>query len=141
MIIVTRLMAVMMGLFCFSVSAQETFLGHLSFKNDSLLIQYQFSSSPVAGKKLTMALQTIDAKTNQSIDINDNIKVVLWMPSMGHGSSPTQVEHAVDANGSAITGAYSVKNVYFVMPGEWEVRVILTDAQGTQETKSFNIAL
>ena len=37
--------------------------------------------------------------------------VLLWMPSMGHGSTPTTVSK-VDI------GSYRVSNVFFIMPGE-----------------------
>jgi len=40
--------------------------------------------------------------------------VVLWMPAMGHGSSPIEVAQ-LD------TGTYRANHVYFVMPGIWEI--------------------
>lgn len=42
--------------------------------------------------------------------------VVLWMPAMGHGSSPVSVEK-ID------TGTYRASNVFFSMHGEWEIRL------------------
>ncbi len=48
------------------------------------------------------------AITLQSID--------LWMPDMGHGSSPLEIAQ-IDVN------KYSIKKAYFVMPGAWLVRV------------------
>jgi hypothetical protein len=41
--------------------------------------------------------------------------VELWMPSMGHGSSPTQVE-LLEKN------CFAVSELDFFMPGKWEVR-------------------
>lgn len=49
--------------------------------------------------------------------------VVLWMPSMGHGSSPVTV-NPVDK------GLYRISDVYFVMPGEWEIRIQIKDQNG-----------
>ena len=49
------------------------------------------------------------------VQVTEVPRVVLWMPSMGHGSTPTVVE-AVDV------GSFRVNNVFFVMPGDWEVR-------------------
>jgi hypothetical protein len=43
------------------------------------------------------------------------VKVVLWMPSMGHGSSPVTVEKLVD-------GTYHASKVFFIMHGGWEIR-------------------
>jgi len=46
--------------------------------------------------------------------------VTLWMPDMGHGSSPTHVSR-MDI------GTYLAENVFFVMPGQWEIRFQLKD--------------
>ncbi|MFN7729501.1 MAG: hypothetical protein ACK5P7_10130 [Bdellovibrio sp.] len=43
-----------------------------------------------------------------------DLKVVLWMPSMGHGSVPVQIE-------KLSVGLYRIKNIFFIMPGEWDV--------------------
>jgi hypothetical protein len=48
----------------------------------------------------------------ESVDLN----VVLWMPVMNHGSAKVVLNHSA-------AGVYDVSNVYFVMSGEWEVRV------------------
>jgi hypothetical protein len=47
-------------------------------------------------------------------------QVQLWMPGMGHGSTPTQVVQ-LD------TGTYRVQNVFFIMPGEWDIRFQIKD--------------
>ncbi|MCM2281685.1 MAG: FixH family protein [Bdellovibrionaceae bacterium] len=49
-------------------------------------------------------------------EIEGEISVVLWMPSMGHGSSPVKVERLS-------VGAYRASDVFFVMPGDWEIRI------------------
>lgn len=42
--------------------------------------------------------------------------VQLWMPSMGHGSAPVQIAKVAD-------GVYRISEVYFVMSGDWDIRV------------------
>ncbi len=54
-------------------------------------------------------------------DPASTVGVKLWMPTMGHGSSPVTIAHDADS------GVFKVTNVYFVMPGEWEVHVQLKD--------------
>jgi hypothetical protein len=54
------------------------------------------------------------------------LRVKLFMPSMGHGSLPTHVEAALDEKGQPIVGKYLVKDVYFSMPGKWEIRFELS---------------
>lgn len=49
-------------------------------------------------------------------DIPGNLHVFLWMPSMGHGSSPVKISK------NAI-GEYMVSNVYFIMGGDWDVKI------------------
>lgn len=115
--------------------------GHLSYKQNTLHIHASFPIAPVVNQESLLVLEAKDAKTHQPIELNDNIEVVLWMPSMGHSSAPTQIERAIDSNGNLIPGTFNVHNVYFIMGGEWEVRVTLTDAQGLQETKAFKVTL
>lgn len=60
------------------------------------------------------------------VDLTSIPALILWMPSMGHGSSPTTVEQ-VD------TGSYRAKNVFFIMPGEWELKFQVKDGSTIQD--------
>ncbi len=42
----------------------------------------------------------------------------LWMPDMGHGSRPVEINKLA-------TGEYSATKVFFIMPGLWEVYIQL----------------
>ena len=59
---------------------------------------------------------TEGTKDGPYTDFDGTAAVQLWMPSMGHGSSPVTVT-------SVARGHYSVTRVYFIMPGDWDVRV------------------
>ena len=59
------------------------------------------------------------------IDPGYTVFVKLFMPSMGHGSSPVITTPAKDANGAELPGVYDVTNVFFIMPGAWEIRIQL----------------
>lgn len=72
----------------------------------------------------------------QTTEAPGAFKVVLFMPSMGHGSAPTFVEPARDAS-----GAYRVSRLYFTMPGAWEVRVVLKSVSGTEETRALSLEI
>lgn len=50
------------------------------------------------------------------------LSVVLWMPSMGHGSSPVSIE-------TIAPGIYRAKKVFFNMKGDWEIRFNVGDRQ------------
>jgi hypothetical protein len=45
-----------------------------------------------------------------------NLKVVLWMPDMGHGSSPVSLQDVGNNH-------YLVTNAWFVMTGQWTVKL------------------
>ena len=49
-------------------------------------------------------------------DADGEVAMMLWMPAMGHGSSPIKISPLGD-------GVYSASQIYFIMPGSWEVRV------------------
>lgn len=64
------------------------------------------------------------------------VKVVLWMPMHGHGSSPTAIEKL----GQEV-GVYKVSNMYFTMGGSWEVRVNLKYSNGREETLALPVEI
>lgn len=49
------------------------------------------------------------------IEENLELDVYLWMPSMSHGSSPVKVKKISETE-------FIITEVFFIMPGEWEIR-------------------
>lgn len=64
----------------------------------------------------------------------------LWMPSMGHGSAPVRVE----ALGG---GVFRMTNVYFLMPGDWQIQLkyrligVNDDEDMDEQGLNFNLFL
>lgn len=54
------------------------------------------------------------------------LHVLLWMPSMGHGSSPVELNHTAP-------GTYLATNVFFSMRGDWEIRVQRKEGQNVPD--------
>ena len=54
------------------------------------------------------------------VDPTNTVAVQLWMPDMGHGSSPVTIQKSA-------VGVYEVTRVFFVMPGDWDIRFQLKD--------------
>jgi hypothetical protein len=75
------------------------------------------------------------AKENPTVfvDPTNTPFVQLFMPSMGHGSSPTHVQ-------KTSVGIYQVTNVFFSMPGNWDLRVQLKEGSKVieQVIQKFN---
>lgn len=125
----------------FAVAQTSLSTHDLIFKNNTLVLQAQFISGPTTGAESQMSLEAKDIATQKSFDLQDQVEVVLWMPSMGHGSAPTRVEKLSDAEGNIVPGAFIVKRIFFIMPGDWQVRVTLTDSNGIKETQIFDLLL
>lgn len=62
------------------------------------------------------------------------VAVKLWMPDMGHGSSPVKV-------GSSDTGIFDTQDVYFSMGGHWEVFIQLKQGPTVAEQTKVNVTL
>lgn len=55
-----------------------------------------------------------------------NVKVSLWMPNMGHGTKPVRINRLDSAH-------IEVTDAYFIMTGNWDIRVDFDYAQGTHQ--------
>ncbi len=63
------------------------------------------------------------------------LSIVLWMPSMGHGSVPVAIS---PINKTSL----SVTHVFFIMPGDWEIRVQIKEgAQQINEQVIFKLSI
>jgi YtkA-like len=47
-------------------------------------------------------------------DLPNDLYIYLWMPAMGHGSSPVKMK-------KLNVGEYEVSDAYFIMGGKWEI--------------------
>lgn len=81
-------------------------------------LSWKWEAEPTRAKAGSLIFKVFHSNAYDATPVEQDLAhpaVVLWMPSMGHGSSPTQVDR-LD------TGTYRASNVYFVMPGQWEIR-------------------
>ena len=69
-------------------------------------------------------------RTKEIISVTSGLQAYLWMPGMGHGSSPIRIDYLDE-------GVVMLSTIHFIMPGEWELRLQL---QGSDE-KSFTFHL
>lgn len=95
------------------------------FTKSNLCLVWYWENKPSANEMgslifKTYRLNALD-QTSVETDLSDLPQVVLWMPSMGHGSIPTQTSR-IDV------GTYRTTNVFFIMPGEWDIRFHVKNA-------------
>lgn len=60
------------------------------------------------------------------LDVPGTLSVELWMPSMGHGSSPVTVD-------KLDVGTFRATDVFFTMPGDWEIRLQLREGASVEQ--------
>ena len=90
-----------------------------SFQKSGFCVNYQWEALPSEDTEGSFILKIFSPSPNGQnlvmISTNPIPKVMLWMPSMGHSSSPTQVALIE-------LGTYRVSHVYFTMHGNWQIR-------------------
>lgn len=83
-----------------------------------ICMNLKWENLPQAMKTTSFTLTFSSVATGAPTFLPGDLDVYLWMPSMGHGSSPVTVAKIDPSN-------YAVTQVYFVMPGEWQIVVQL----------------
>lgn len=106
---------------------------HLVFSEGKVHAHVYWENGPNDGAESILRIEMKNGADHTALQITEGVSVELWMPSMGHGSAPTVVQ-PIDG----LAGGYRVSNIFFLMPGEWEVRLSLTGFSGGRETKAFS---
>ncbi len=75
------------------------------------------------------------------LDAKELPDVELWMPDHGHGAPRVNIVQAMNS-GAPLVGQYVVTDVYFVMNGDWEIRVNVKRGDETEPRKFiFKVSL
>lgn len=102
----------------------------LRFSTSKYCLAWKWEEMPTSAKAGTLVFKVYRGNTYDDtpveMDFGSIPTLVLWMPSMGHGSSPTTVTR-LDV------GTYRVSNVFFIMPGKWEMRFQIKDGTTIQD--------
>jgi hypothetical protein len=67
-------------------------------------------------------------------DVQGAVAVELFMPDMGHGSSPVQVERQD-------VGTFSATRVYFTMSGDWVIKVEIKEGNVIRDEADIPITI
>lgn len=102
----------------------------LYFPNSDLCAKIEWIVRPSGDGENSFLIKFWDKETGNSAgpykDPEHDLIVQLWMPSMGHGSSPVTVTEKD-------IGIYKAARVFFIMPGDWDIRVKLQDGDAVVE--------
>lgn len=98
------------------------------FKTADVCAQVEFTKGPFDGTESQFLVKFFDHKSAHGEHVMvdpQNLKIDLWMymgNHGGHGSAPVKVVKQDQ-------GVYYVSEVYFVMPGRWNVRFFVNGEQ------------
>lgn len=87
----------------------------LKFNSQNLCAGYDWEKYPSESETGTFVVRFTNPTSGTLVDPGLSLKVILWMPSMGHGSRPVSITRLS-------SGVYRVDQVYFTMPGVWQIR-------------------
>lgn len=107
------------------------------FSKSNFSFTVDWSEPPKVGEaKFLLRLWKTDSGTINGpyVDPKQNLHVFLWMPSMGHGSSPVKLKKLA-------SGEYEVSNVYFIMGGKWEVKFQLLSSNKVEDETVLTLSL
>lgn len=110
-------------------SSAEVFL----FSSGSIKAETSWEKGPVKNEESLLKIVWMKTSDDSIIEPGE-FDVVLWMPSMGHGSDPTEINKQQD-------GSYLISNMQFIMGGKWDVRIILKSQNGSNETQILPVEL
>lgn len=89
-----------------------------SFKETKTFFILDWTQGPQLGESILQVRAWNEAEGTLNgpyQDFSEEFAVDLWMPDMGHGSSPVKITKIEQ-------GEYLVNKIYFIMSGKWEVR-------------------
>ena len=109
----------------------------LPFAAGSFVASCSWTQGPNLGAESVLQVSWVSGTSQQPLEAPGSFKVALFMPAMGHGSSPTRLDRLLDDKGHPMLGAYRVSRIYFTMGGEWEVRITVRYPDGREETQAF----
>ena len=99
----------------------------LFFPNSELCASLTWNMGPNQEESaFTLKFWKVTEDSNSLVDPAFSVWTQLWMPAMGHGSSPVMITRLA-------TGIYAVTKVYFIMPGSWDIRIQLKNGKNVVE--------
>lgn len=105
------------------------------FSSENLCLKTQWTQKPTESTYGEMILSFVDrSDPSRPVDPVAEPVIVLWMPSMGHGSSPVKIER-LDV------GKFRASEIFFIMPGPWDIRYQLKNGSQIVEEKIQKVTI
>lgn len=114
-------------------AAQEQGTCDLQFVQSQVCIDLIWEKKPTETEAGSFVLEFYaPGDRSQFVDLPHTLEVVLWMPSMGHGSTPVTIDKLA-------VGQYRVSKVFFIMHGDWEIQLKLKSGNNVLEQANYPV--
>ncbi len=123
-----KLLLIMLLCVCASSFGKEK----CDFDFEKYCASVEFDKKPSRSYSSDFKLTFTDKKTKKVVIPSEKVSAYLWMKMDGgheHGSDKVEIEKKKDH--------FKVKNVWFVMVGNWKLFVSLSSKEADQEKKSM----
>lgn len=113
----------------------------LYLSKSEICLHVQWLQQPNSQSNAAFLLSFTQGKTANPLtpeafeNITASLKIILWMPSMGHGSVPVLIKKNTD------TQSLNVERVYFIMPGDWEIRFQLKENESIIDETRISLSI
>lgn len=104
--------------------------------NESLELIWSWVEGPFTPEKskLLITIYIPPALEDKLSDLS--LQAELWMPTMGHGSAPVTIRKIPEEK-----DFFEVDDIYFIMPGLWEIKVSILKEDKVIKEKVISLEL
>ena len=79
-------------------------------------------------------LSSFELKLERPLSQNQSLNIYIWMPDMGHGSSPVEIKQLNSTD-------YIISDIAFIMPGLWVLHVQILENNQVMDQWQKSITL
>lgn len=110
--------------------------GLVIFSQSQMLGQLEWKILPQTQGESQFILRTWKKGTSRRtlMDLPHTLFIKIWMPDMGHGSAPVSIQKIA-------TGTYDVQQLYFIMPGYWDLHLQLKEQNHVVDEIKIGISI
>lgn len=105
----------------------------LVFNDLKITIRPYWRVGPRVGDECKLLIVLVDEAGTPLTD-EIELELMLWMPSMGHGSFPITTRKVGD-------GLYESTEIFFTMPGDWDVHFQIKDGENLLDEVKWSFIL
>ena len=105
----------------------------LVLPGENIVLKLYWNEGPRLSDESKLTIILLD-DNGRPIDPKNSFKIMLWMPTMGHGSFPVSVKKLSQ-------GVYEAREMFFTMEGNWDVHFQLIDGDKVKDEVKWGLEL